>query len=204
MNYILPENFDFYKELNNSLEKDNTKTNTDICLISNTKLEKNNTVKLKCGHTFNYLPLLNDIHQSKHPSNNTYYNVYNIRFNQIRCPYCRQVQDALLPYFPDVDKKKIRGVNYPLKFGMGENKCTYIFKSGKSKGEMCGKQCYREKCHLHYKPQQNSLDYSKIERTSEALNKYNMTNLRSIAKYYKLKGISKLKKNDLINTIVNI
>ena len=203
MNYILPDNFDFYKELSNSLEKD-TKNKTEVCLISNTKLEENNSIILQCGHTFNYLPLLNDIYQSKYPSNNTYFNVNYLKINQVRCPYCRQVQDTLLPYFPDIDKKKIKGVNYPLRFGMGKHSCNYVFKSGKSKEMMCGKGCYRVKCHIHYKPQQSTIDYSKIERTSESLKNYNMSVLLNIAKYYKLKGVSKLIKNDLINTIINI
>ena len=69
---------------------------------------------------------------------------------EIKCPYCRNVQKGLLPHrkgFP-----KIRYVNWPPSLVMKSNLCCAILKSGKRKGEMCGKPCYEKYCgsHLHY------------------------------------------------------
>ena len=49
------------KELNNT--KDN------VCLISKDPLEKN-SIKLNCGHEFNYLPLYNELIVQKRYVNN--------------------------------------------------------------------------------------------------------------------------------------
>lgn len=207
MNYVLPEDFDFYSELNNDCNNDNVNETTydNKCLISGVVLQPNQTITLNCGHAFDYIALSNDTQESKYgKSAKTHYNSMKLRDHQIRCPYCRQIQDNILPYFPDIVKKRIRGVNYPLSWGMGENSCNYVFKTGKNKGERCNKKCYRDKCHHHFSKNNTDFEVNKIPRCENKLILYTVPQLRSIAKYYKLKGYSKLKKNDLIKKIIDI
>ena len=67
--------------------------------------------------------------------------------NQIKCPYCRNIQDKILPYLSDA--VKVHGVNYPLKYCMYLHTCNYAYKSGKKKGQYCNKKCNNTKCSLH-------------------------------------------------------
>ena len=111
MNYVIEGNINFYDELYKLLDKDEVETeieaNNNFCLITNLPLTETH-IKLVCGHTFNYEPLFNDIsiHKKKH---NTMERLM-LKANQLRCPYCRNIQDTLLPKidgFPDV-----HGVNF--------------------------------------------------------------------------------------------
>jgi len=211
MNYILPEGFDFYTELKNEsegLEKCHYDNN---CLISGIELTVENSLRLDCGHTFDYVSLFNDIQESKYgTSYKSNYTSTKLRDHQLRCPYCRQIQNRILPYYPELVKKRIRGVNYPFSWGMGKNICDYKFKSGKNKGEVCGRKCNRVKCHQHFSISKTSVKNKEeiipenIQREETALRKYTVHQLRSIAKYHKLRGYSKLKKNDLIKKIIDI
>ena len=204
MNYILPEGFDFYKELKNENKKvENEETTEEKCLISGNPLEQNSTIKLECGHQFNYISLLNSVQEEKHNmcvKSHYYYSSAYLREHQLRCPYCRQIQEKILPYYPELHKKKVRGINFPTSLSMGNNECNHVFKSGKNKGGMCGKKCYREKCHLHYKPE---IAIESIKLTEEVLITYNLPLLRQLAKHYNIKKYSSLKKKDLINLLVN-
>ena len=206
MNYIIPEGFDFYKELKNEIEnKDETiKCDDNLCLIDGTPL-KSTYITLECGHKFNYESLLNDVYEEKYSrfKNYAYYSYSSTRLcdNQLRCPYCRQIQENILPYIPEIYSKKIRGVNYPLSLSMGNNKCNYIFKSGKNKGRLCSKKCYRKQCNQHYKPE---ISYDTIERNEESLKKLTLQELKKMAKHFHQKKYSTLKKNDLIKMIINI
>ena len=63
MNYILEGDIDFYEELH---KNDKLPNDTDeLCLISQEKLDEYQTVKLMCGHKFNYLPLFKEIINQK-------------------------------------------------------------------------------------------------------------------------------------------
>ena len=116
--YNTEEGIDFYSELSKSLnnpigkideineieENENNK-----CLISNTILTEN-SITLECNHKFNYIPLVNDLTNHKLKFN---YNESRIlKLNEIRCPYCRNVQKNLLPYYDIHNVKKIHGVNF--------------------------------------------------------------------------------------------
>ncbi len=68
---------------------------------------------------------------------------------QIKCPYCRHVQNNLLPFIPSQVNSKIYGVNYPAKYCFYLNKCEYVFKSGKRKNTMCGVKCNDKYCNKH-------------------------------------------------------
>lgn len=206
MNYILPEDFDFYSELkkeNEKVEECHKEEQLDEpCLISGEALIPTSSIKLDCGHNFNYVPLLNSIQEEKHNMNVNSYYYYSstyLREHQLRCPYCRQIQEKILPYYPELHKKRIRGVNYPTSLSMGTNECNHVFKSGKNKGACCGKKCYREKCQTHYKAE---IKLNEIKCNLNVLSKLTLPELRKLAKHYKLKKYSTLKKKDLINLLV--
>jgi hypothetical protein len=112
-NYIIEGNFDFYKELYESLD-DSDNNNIDessaqVCLISNAPLTKH-FVELECKHTFNYVPLFKDLvnHKTKFSSLDT----HRLKVNEIRCPYCRNKQGNLLPYIEELGMPKEHGVNW--------------------------------------------------------------------------------------------
>ncbi len=107
-NYLIEGNIDFYKELS-KLEDDENIDTSSICLITN-ELLKENSVTLECKHSFNYIPLYNDVLNQKKKYNNM--ERCSLKCRQIRCPYCRNVQSKLLPYCEIEGILKIHGVNY--------------------------------------------------------------------------------------------
>jgi len=172
MNYIIEGNINFYDELKkdvtliseknnvstvdnnipniieNSIENsiENNKAYTEnTCLISGKTLNEKNIITLECNHVFNYESLYNEIIRQKRYVN--YNEITRLTINQIKCPYCRNIQDKLLPYFSDA--VKVHGVNYPLKHCMYLHTCNYTYKSGKKIGEFCNKKCNTAKCNLH-------------------------------------------------------
>jgi len=117
MKYNVENNIDFYKELYNSLDDTNgTNANNDtenkeLCLITNVPL-KDNYVKLNCGHKFNYEAIFKDIFNHKKKFNNMEQMKTKLKQNQIRCPYCRNIQDELLPYYEYLGYPKEHGINF--------------------------------------------------------------------------------------------
>jgi hypothetical protein len=116
MKYNIENNIDFYKELYISLYEDIDKTdivddNSNVCLISNLPL-KDYYIKLNCGHKFNYEPLYKDILNHKKKFNYLEQNKNKLALHQIRCPYCRNIQNELLPYYEHSGLPKVNGVNY--------------------------------------------------------------------------------------------
>jgi hypothetical protein len=67
---------------------------------------------MDCGHKFNYLPLFNDILNHKKKFNNMESRSGTLHSNEIRCPYCRNKQTGVLPYYEDLSLLKINGVNH--------------------------------------------------------------------------------------------
>jgi hypothetical protein len=105
--YEIEGNIDFYKELN-ELNNENINTNeSNNCLITNVQLT-DKFVKLKCGHSFNYIPIYNDIYHSKFKINSV---GVNYPTNKIKCPYCRNSQSLLLPYYEELKLPLIYGIN---------------------------------------------------------------------------------------------
>jgi len=171
-NYIIEDDIDFYKELNISSKNDFS----DTCLISNEPLTKN-SITLPCNHTFNYLPLYKEICKQKNNYNSL--EITKLKTYQIKCPYCRLIINNLLPFNPDVEGvSKIRYVNSPSKYSFYPNKCKYIYKSGKSKGKICNKNCLHEYCSSH----------NKIKPTIEYYNNNNTNLCTTILKSGKNKG----------------
>jgi len=220
MNYIIEGGIDFYSEIN---KKEENSINTNVeeeggekCLITYQPLTLN-SIKLSCGHKFNYLPLYKEIcNQKKVLSNNVIsYEIYRLKVNEIKCPYCRVKKDELLPYIqvydesgnPQVDR--IQGVNTPERFCMKtQAACGWKFKQGKEQGEICSKNAYYNE---HHKINTNSycdMHWKKIEikdkkkniKIKEDLEKSIWTD--EMITYSKTKGIYELKeilrKNGLI------
>jgi hypothetical protein len=139
MNLILPNEINFYDELN-KLDSDNEEYD-NTCLLTKLPLDKNN-ITLSCGHTFNFEPLFKEVCNQK---NTTHFEITKLKINQIKCPYCRQKQDKLLPYVKLHNKMTyINGVNSPMHLCMEFHKCDYLFKSGKNKGNICSKSAYHD------------------------------------------------------------
>jgi flagellar biosynthesis GTPase FlhF len=105
--YNIEGGIKFYEELYKMLDENDSK-NEDVCLISNEPLSEN-YVKLLCGHKFNYLPLFNDIMNHKKKFNSL--ETHHLKQGQIRCPYCRNKQNKLLPYYENMGVNKVIGVN---------------------------------------------------------------------------------------------
>ena len=80
--------------------------NTDKCLITLLSFE-NNYVTLECGHKFNYNVIFNDVYN--HKKNFQHLESVRLKDNQIRCPYCRNIQQTLL--HPIEGRENIYGVN---------------------------------------------------------------------------------------------
>ena len=202
-NYIIEDDINFYNELKKSFDNDNDNENNNDdndsnnkCLISNEILDSNH-ITLPCKHSFNYSPLYNDVYKQKFTFNHLEYK--KLKENQMKCPYCRNVTNHILPYISNVpDIKKVRGVNMPLKWGLYPYTCKYTFKSGKKKNTSCDKKCVQEYCqsHLKYKKKQNENENeNEHEHEHENENKtqneneiHNDKTCISIIKYGKNKG----------------
>ena len=114
-----------------------------FCLITGEKL-KENYITLSCNHTFNYEPLYNDVRSFKSITNSLLY-------TQLKCPYCRTIENGILPYFKVGNVKRIFGVNHPIQYSIMLKYCENILKSGKRKGEKCGRMCNNVSCVYHQK-----------------------------------------------------
>jgi len=128
MNINFEEGLNFGEELNKMMgNEENMKI--EKCLISGTEL-KEDFIKLNCGHKFNYEYLLNEIKIQRKKNR---LEVQNLRKTQIKCPYCRNVQNKLLPRNDNYEE--ILNVNCKIK---GVKFCEAILLSGKRKGKKCG------------------------------------------------------------------
>ena len=103
--YLIEGGIDFYKILQDSLNDLTEESQEQLCLISKSQLTEY-SIKLECGHTFNYVPLYSEIVKQKFRPNNYTYNK-----NGIQCPYCRSNQSKLLPYYSELKLQLIHGVN---------------------------------------------------------------------------------------------
>ena len=175
----------FEQELNNSYQ-------VPICYISKEPLEHYN-LKLPCSHTFNYLPLYNEVKVQKKN------NYIRLKKHQMQCPYCRTIIPNILPYIKHEHVQRIIGVNSPEKYVLKQHTCDYIFISGKQKGQICNKQCSFNYCPEHLTIIQNN--NNEYELTLEKIKKYTVVKLKNICRKHKLKRYSRLKKQDLINYI---
>jgi len=104
-------------------------SNTDKnCLLTKEALDDIH-VTLNCGHKFNYIPLYKEVviqKTSAGMTTNGYYNSCALRLNEFKCPYCRRVQDKLLPFLNYDNIKRLRGVNGPESLCMKVRVCEHI------------------------------------------------------------------------------
>jgi hypothetical protein len=132
--YSIEGNLDFYEELYKSLDESgenkvtNSNENDNLCLITNLPLTEN-YVKLSCGHNFNYVPLFKDLVHRKNKS--AAMDTQILKTNEIRCPYCRNKESTLLPYYENMGVDKVHGVNFidDSKI-MAKTKCASSYFSG--------------------------------------------------------------------------
>jgi len=124
-NYKIEGDINFYESLYNSLDYDSENDNDEkskkqICEITGQEL-KDRFVTLECNHTFNYDALYTEICKQKFDFQ-TYTmdtmskkDMQTIRDKKIeyfiKCPYCRNIQFTLLPYYDDLPFAKKYGVN---------------------------------------------------------------------------------------------
>jgi hypothetical protein len=159
----------FDSEMNSLLTT--TDTTKQTCLISGDLLDES-PVTLLCGHMFNYLSIYEEVVQQKCGHNTL--EVIQLGKNNIKCPYCKNVQSKLLPFIPMEGITRISGVNGPESSCMHLYKCHYVMKSGKRKGESCNKGCNTKFCksHAEHKPSSSASTPSKTScacKTSKGL-----------------------------------
>ena len=159
MNYIIEDNLDFKAAL--LLDDDSFTNDTEggVCLITQQPLT-NSHIKLPCSHAFNYMALYKElvIQKTKNSYETTHLKVF-----QIKCPYCRNVSDNLLPYLPSECTRMVNGVNSPTKYCM-----PYLVTChGKIKEKPCPfNACYigeTSYCKRHYLKTQKKLKEAQVQ-----------------------------------------
>jgi len=139
-NYIIDGDSDgmlecnFFSQLKNMLtecgdesgDTKHTENEDNYCLLTKEPLNHIHIV-LACGHKFNYIPLYREVVAQKTIglSQNGYYTSHSLKRNEIKCPYCRSVQDKLLPHLNYDGVEKIFNVNHPAKLSMTSQPCMY-------------------------------------------------------------------------------
>jgi hypothetical protein len=109
--YIIEGGVNFYNELYKSLDDDESnEPEENVCLITSQPLV-DKFVLMNCGHKFNYVPLYQYIKINKEKYNDMEHKSNRLNKNELRCPYCRQTQAGVLPYYEDLMLPKINGVN---------------------------------------------------------------------------------------------
>jgi hypothetical protein len=109
--YNIEGGINFFDELYKSLDNETSDLDNDKCLITNETL-KEFYVKLECGHKFNYIPLYNDLINYKKKFNYLECSSGKLSLKEIRCPFCRNKQNKLLPYHYELGLKKVNGINH--------------------------------------------------------------------------------------------
>ena len=136
---------DFNKKLFEGLCEEEGKTKIGACLISGDELDEN-FITLVCKHKFNYSPIY---HEIRHQKEFTKLETCRLKRYQIKCPYCRNVQNGIIPFSKNFPDLKLDGVNWPPSRVSKNNKCAAIIRSGKRKGLSCAKPCFNQLCNLH-------------------------------------------------------
>jgi len=204
----------FYDILLEELSHTNNTNNTNqdnICLITKEPLQ-DNFVTLDCGHTFNYTSLYNELLKQK--TNTNYLEIANIKINETKCPYCRQITPKILPFIDMNGIKIVKGVTSPKTYSMKLNDCEWIFLNGKKKGIQCKCAAIKNEngvyCKLHHNmilKKNNTIDeiYNINNLNSEELtnscNKYTISTLKSFLRSFKLKVTGS--KSELVERLVS-
>ena len=192
--YKTEGNINFYDLLNNKPQNDNT-SKDNICLITREPLDNTKTT-LECGHSFNYKNIYNEvIHQKKKQPIMKY-----IKKHQIQCPYCRAIQDKVLPFLSLKNIKRVKYVNSPCSLEQKTHTCIF-----KTKGIICGKSCHENGyCNRHFHIHNKQLLFDEYIKGTKPITNYDeipVPILKKILKEKKVKHYSKLKKKELIKVL---
>jgi len=117
--YIIEGNINFQEELYKLLDED-SENEDELCQITGLHL-KDKYVTLECKHHFNYDALYNEICKQKFefktydPNTLAKKDLQKFRDSKldyfIKCPYCRNIQFTILPYYEELELEKIYGIN---------------------------------------------------------------------------------------------
>jgi hypothetical protein len=118
--YSTEGNINFYDELFKSLDDSDDDDDTQLCQITGLPLIDKSVI-LECKHHFNYDALYTEICRQKYDfktytvnalSKTEYSKVINSKLDYfIKCPYCRNIQFTILPYYEELGLKQKYGVN---------------------------------------------------------------------------------------------
>ena len=139
---MLNQNQNGETDNNNTEDQDNQDNQDNYCLLTKDPLD-NIHIKLECGHKFNYVPLYREVVMQKTTGMSSigYYQSHSLKRNEIKCPYCRTVQDKLLPYLEYDGVNKTTNVNQPKTLSMSVQTCSHIeYKKGKKQSSTCCKE----------------------------------------------------------------
>ncbi len=117
--FTIEGNINFQEELYKLLDED-SENEDELCQITGLPL-KDKSVILECKHHFNYDALYKEIYRQKYEFKT--YDTNQLSKNDlqkfreskldyfIKCPYCRNLQFTVLPYYKDLGLKEIYGIN---------------------------------------------------------------------------------------------
>jgi hypothetical protein len=151
--YKIEDDLSFFEEL----EKEDIPSSTDnICYISNLPLEEQH-ITLKCGHKFNSYYIFTEFF-NKRFERFMYIQPKLLAIN-LKCPYCRNIQNEVIPYYEQKGVSKIYGINDADCDDFHNNwLCQYIKKTK----QICHSNCtmpFKETgiyyCEKHYNSIQN-------------------------------------------------
>ena len=207
MNYVIEGDFDFFAAINDAEKEDDASR----CLISGDPITRN-AITLPCGHVFNYIPLYKEVRASKRQYNN--YDSDPVGRFQMKCPYCRQITNNVLPYIPSEGlESRLQGVTGPETMCMKHGSCTWTFKRGKSAGTACGKNAFDSEhghlCDGHWKRAVKAkkilAEKNNVVWTTEMEECFKANKVSALKLHLQLKGLktSGLKKDLVIRLMTN-
>ena len=98
-------NNDFYDALYKSLDDEDDTENK--CLITNLPL-LDDCITLDCDHKFNYKSIYTEAYKQKTKNNAIELPNKSVYF---KCPYCRKIQEKLLPFVDTIETPLVYGIN---------------------------------------------------------------------------------------------
>lgn len=117
--YIIEGNINFQDELYKLLDEESDNED-ELCQITGLPL-KDNYVTLECNHHFNYDAVYKEIYKQKYEFKTYEVNSLHKKDLQkfrdskldyfIKCPYCRNLQFTILPYYKELGLKEVYGMN---------------------------------------------------------------------------------------------
>ena len=176
LKYTIEGNINFKDELYKLLDIDSDDEDK-LCQITGSLLTDNHVI-LECNHHFNYEALYKEIYKQKYEFKT--YDTTSFSKNDkqkfkdsaldyyIKCPYCRNIQFTILPYYEELGLKKIYGINSLDKtlpnsmiicgsscnvLPMYEQSNNYTYKLYGTifkKGKCCGENSFGDECTQKY------------------------------------------------------